>query len=189
MTWYDEAFAKSVSLTDMGMRPNATTGNPGRSHRFYQGTPVFAFGEGLSYTSFAITKPQLELPEGVLAVARREAAARTTRAHSAVIGHVSVRVTNEGARRGAHSVLLFAAPPPSAVNAGAPQQNVLDFGKVDLAAGASSGLTFEIRAHDLTFADRRGARVAAAGAWRFWAGKATDGHKEAAVTNTILEHH
>jgi hypothetical protein len=36
----------------MGMRPSAATGNPGRSHRFYTGTPVFPFGAGLSYTTF-----------------------------------------------------------------------------------------------------------------------------------------
>ena len=52
-TWYPAAFAQQVSMFDMGMRPNATSGNPGRGYRFYTGTPVFAFGEGMSYTTFA----------------------------------------------------------------------------------------------------------------------------------------
>lgn len=36
----------------MGMRPNSETGNPGRTYRFYTGTPVYEFGYGLSYSRF-----------------------------------------------------------------------------------------------------------------------------------------
>ena len=28
---------------------------PGRSYRYYNGTPTFAFGAGLSYTQFSVT--------------------------------------------------------------------------------------------------------------------------------------
>ena len=35
------------------MRPDAATGYPGRTHRFYTGTPLWSFGTGLSYTTFA----------------------------------------------------------------------------------------------------------------------------------------
>ena len=31
---------RNASYFDSNMRPNATTGNPGRTHRFYTGTPV-----------------------------------------------------------------------------------------------------------------------------------------------------
>ncbi len=34
-------------MTDMGMRPNATSGNPGHTYRFYTGTPIYPFGTGL----------------------------------------------------------------------------------------------------------------------------------------------
>ncbi len=50
-TWYPAAFAQQVSLFDMGMRPNATSGNPGRTYRFYSAEPVFPFGFGLRYVS------------------------------------------------------------------------------------------------------------------------------------------
>ena len=33
LTWYPEAFTKQVKITDMGMRPNPLTHNPGRSYR------------------------------------------------------------------------------------------------------------------------------------------------------------
>ena len=53
LTWYPEELTKQVPITDMGMRPNKTSGNPGRTYRFYTGTPVFKFGEGLSYSAFS----------------------------------------------------------------------------------------------------------------------------------------
>lgn len=37
MTWYPQSFATNVNISDMGMRPNSTTGNPGRSHRTVDG--------------------------------------------------------------------------------------------------------------------------------------------------------
>jgi len=74
MTWYPESFAGAVSILDMGMRPNKTTGNPGRSHRFYTGKPVFAFGEGLSYTTFAASVPAVSLQRGAAAIVQAEAA-------------------------------------------------------------------------------------------------------------------
>ena len=40
-------------MFDMGMRPNSSSGNPGRTHRFYTGDALYPFGWGLSYSSFS----------------------------------------------------------------------------------------------------------------------------------------
>ncbi|KAI3757386.1 hypothetical protein L6452_04923 [Arctium lappa] len=50
MTWYPEEFA-NVPMTDMGMRPDPSSGYPGRTYRFYNGKTVFEFGYGLSYST------------------------------------------------------------------------------------------------------------------------------------------
>lgn len=43
-TWYASSFIAECSMEDMNMRPNATTGCRGRTHRFFTGVPVFKFG-------------------------------------------------------------------------------------------------------------------------------------------------
>ena len=72
VTLYEADFVNQVSMLNVNMRPNMTgcntsmssagilahnvpansTCNPGHTYRFYTGTPVYAFGYGLSYTNF-----------------------------------------------------------------------------------------------------------------------------------------
>ncbi|GAV59276.1 Glyco_hydro_3 domain-containing protein/Glyco_hydro_3_C domain-containing protein/Fn3-like domain-containing protein [Cephalotus follicularis] len=51
ITWYPQAFTR-VPMTDMRMRPDPSSGYPGRTYRFYKGKKVFDFGFGLSYTKY-----------------------------------------------------------------------------------------------------------------------------------------
>lgn len=51
ITQYPEAYAEQVPMTDMGMRPDNVTGNPGRTYRWYDDA-VVEFGFGLHYTNF-----------------------------------------------------------------------------------------------------------------------------------------
>jgi hypothetical protein len=58
-TIYAADFVDSVSMLDFGMRPGASPWppgtNPGRTHRFFTGTPTLPFGFGLSYTTWTYT--------------------------------------------------------------------------------------------------------------------------------------
>eukprot|EP00658_Telonema_sp_P-2_P004662 TRINITY_DN11725_c0_g2_i2.p1 TRINITY_DN11725_c0_g2~~TRINITY_DN11725_c0_g2_i2.p1 ORF type:complete len:747 (-),score=170.82 TRINITY_DN11725_c0_g2_i2:277-2517(-) len=49
VTVYPAEYSNQLQITDMSF-----TTPPGRSYRYYQATPLFRFGEGLSYTSFAV---------------------------------------------------------------------------------------------------------------------------------------
>ena len=51
ITQYPAVYADQVPMTDMTLRPSAT--NPGRTYKWYSGTPVFEFGFGLHYTTFS----------------------------------------------------------------------------------------------------------------------------------------
>ena len=51
ITYYPASYVDQVPESDMQMRPSTT--NPGRTYKFYTGKPVYEFGSGLSYTTFA----------------------------------------------------------------------------------------------------------------------------------------
>jgi xylan 1,4-beta-xylosidase len=53
VTQYPADYVNQIPMTDMSLRPNETTGSPGRTYKWYTGTPVFEFGFGLHYTTFS----------------------------------------------------------------------------------------------------------------------------------------
>ena len=162
---------ENSSYFDSSMRPNATTGNPGRTHRFFQGQPVYRFGEGLSYTSF---RYELRTPRIVAVDSRsvEEHAAIASAQHlfgrtasSASLHTATVSVTNTGARAGAHTVLAFVSPPSAGLH-GRSLRELLDFHRTEvLRVGETVVMSFDITAHDLTRTRREGGRMAEMGDW------------------------
>ncbi|KAI0392250.1 glycoside hydrolase family 3 protein [Xylariaceae sp. FL0594] len=51
-TVYPASYVNQVPLTDMELRPNSKTGNPGRTYKWYSADPVLPYGYGLHYTTF-----------------------------------------------------------------------------------------------------------------------------------------
>ena len=153
MTWYDEGFCKVADLTDYRMRPDVASGYPGRTHRFYTGTPVYKFGTGLSYTSFerslewAATRRGGDGQAVVLSI-DEDAGADADR----VVASVAVRLRNTGGRAGDEVAMLFVSAPPSAVALGAPKQQLAAFERLSLEAGASATITLAITQRHLSLA-------------------------------------
>jgi len=50
VTIYPADYVNQISFFNMSMRAS-----PGRTYKFYTGTPVYQFGDGLSYTTFTYT--------------------------------------------------------------------------------------------------------------------------------------
>ncbi len=105
----------------------------GRTYRFFEGDPLYAFGHGLSYTSFAYENLRTSAP---------------TLSDSVT---VSVDVTNTGEAAGDEVVQLYVAFPESAVQR--PIQALRGFRRISLAPGEMQTLTFPLAARDVAYWD------------------------------------
>ena len=195
-TWYPQSFVtawwpgvdpytgansprRNASYFDHNVRPNATTGNPGRGYRFYTGEPVYRYGHGLSFTTFEhalLSSPTIAVDATEL---RRYAAVATSRRNfrrDSPLAHVvhtaEVAVTNTGRRAGSHSMLAYAVPPRAGVD-GAPLRSLIGFEKVWLEPGETERIAVPITAHDLTLTKLEGGRTAVAGSWTIELGDVT----------------
>jgi len=101
--------------------------------------PLYPFGFGLSYTSFAY---------GALVV---EQDGEDAYGGSSVI-HASVDVTNTGARSGRETVQLYVGRPDSTVSPRAPR-DLRAFAQVELAPGETRRVTLDVPLADLGFWD------------------------------------
>ena len=97
--------------------------------------PLFAFGHGLSYTTFAYSKPTID---------------RTTIADGDSVT-VRLKVTNTGTRAGQETVQLYIADLRSSLPR--PVKELKDFRKVSLLPGESADVTFTIGTDALSYFD------------------------------------
>jgi beta-glucosidase len=95
--------------------------------------PQFAFGDGLSYTTFAYKDLRLD---------------KQTVSGNDELG-VSVTVTNTGGRAGKEAVLVYVSDLVASISP--PNRRLRRFAKVNLAPNQSRTLTFKIRRDDLSF--------------------------------------
>jgi beta-glucosidase len=119
-----------------------------RAYERRQLAPLFPFGYGLSYTSFAYGEPRLS--------------AEAIGPDEELI--VSVEVTNSGARAGQEVVQLYVRPEQARV--ARPEQELKGFAKLELAPGETKSVELRLGWRDLAyFDDERHAWVAEAGAY------------------------
>ena len=105
----------------------------GRTYLYFEGEPLYPFGYGLSYTTFAYSglttsAKQLE-PDAPI--------------------DVSVDVTNTGARAGDEVVQLYVRYPESKVPR--PLKQLRGFQRVEIASGATRTVTLKLAAEDLAY--------------------------------------
>jgi len=131
--------------------PFASYDMHGRTYRYFEGTPLYPFGYGLSYTRFAYSEIKLSSP-------KLEAGA------SLRVGAV---LRNTGRRDGDEvaQVYLDASDLP-----GAARQALVGFRRVHLAAGESRRIEFDLAPRRLSTVDAAGLRAVVPGRYRVFVG-------------------
>jgi len=115
--------------------------------------PLFPFGHGLSYTTFAYSN--LTVSDSVMTTDALQSGASML---------VDVTVTNTGSRSGQDVVQLFLSDEVASVTPAV--RRLKRFAKVDLPPGASETLTFALTRDDFSFIGRHGGPVVEPGRFR-----------------------
>jgi beta-glucosidase len=123
----------------------------GRTYRYFEGTPLYPFGYGLSYTTFGysnLTAPTAPLEAGQPAA-------------------FEVTVTNTGKKAGDEVAQLYLSFPKVA---GAPIKALRGFERVHLEPGASQRVSFKLSPRDLGMVTDAGDPIVAEGQYTVWIG-------------------
>ncbi|KAI9654542.1 MAG: hypothetical protein M1821_006632 [Bathelium mastoideum] len=169
-TQYPAEYALQFPQNDLGLRPNETDGNPGQTYIWYTGKPVYAFGDGLFYTTFSTSAVSSgNFTNG----SSYDIASIVSQAHpdyeyleQQPLVNFSVNVGNTGKVTSDYSAMLFA----STKNAGpAPYPNkwLVGFDRVGpISAGQSTTLTISVPIGAMARTDENGSSVLYPGTYK-----------------------
>jgi len=128
----------------------------GRTYRYFEGTPVYGFGHGLSYTRFSYGPLQLTPATGGASHGVR----------------VVAQLRNTGERAGDEVAQLYLEFPQ---REGLPRIALRGFQRVTLAPGEARTLEFELDPRDLSAVAVEGERQVMPGRYRIWVGSGQPG--------------
>jgi beta-glucosidase len=137
-----------------------------RTYRYFSGTPLYPFGYGRSYSTFAYSGLKLDhpaLPAGQPLT-------------------VEAEVKNTSARDGDEVAELYVTYPQLA---GAPLRALKGFTRVHLAAGASTHVSFTVTPRDLSMVNPKGDRIITPGEYRLSVGGGQPGTDAPTVSSTF----
>ena len=134
-----------------------------RTYRYFKGKPLFAFGDGLSYTTFTYSHLKLSTP--------------SVQAGNTLT--VEADVTNSGSDAGDEVAELYLAPPHTDLS---PKVELAGFDRVHLNRGETKHLSFKLDPRTLSQVDSMGVRAVTAGTYQvFIGGSQPDGDAAAGV--------
>jgi beta-glucosidase len=137
-----------------------------RTYRYFKGEPEYAFGHGLSYTTFAYD--DLEVGSATVAAGQEQT--------------VAVTIRNTGEREGDEVAQLYLAVPGRPET---PIRSLKGYERVHLAPGEAKTITFTLDPRDLAFADEEGAMRVSAADYRVWVGGGQPDTGAAGVAGTF----
>lgn len=138
------------SVADLPAYDNYSMEN--RTYRYFQGDPLYRFGHGLSYTTFAYRKLQIH-PE-------------TVQAGQPV--SIEAEVENTGPREGDEVVQLYLKDVEASQPV--PQVQLQGFSRIHLKPGEKRTVRFNVTAEQMSFADEHGKWRLEPGEFAVWIG-------------------
>lgn len=147
-----QAYARAAPFPDMRMRPDPASGFPGRTYKFLDAKampPLWPFGHGLSYTSFAIRL--VDPPAAVPAAGGVQ---------------IVVEVTNTGGVEGGVVVACYATAPAAQRALRPPARALFGFARLEaLVPRAAAARAFTLAPEARSLVTPEGTRVQPGGAW------------------------
>ncbi|XP_043708568.1 beta-xylosidase/alpha-L-arabinofuranosidase 1-like [Telopea speciosissima] len=158
ITWYPASYVNQLPMTSMPLRPIPESNYPGRTYKFYNGSTIYPFGYGLSYTTFkyairSTTNPvmlnlgQFQQCKPLQFLDGRKTdcpAILVDETHCTQLVMVKAMVTNTGKSDGPLVVFVYSVPPSGIV--GTPIKRLVGFKRVFVAAGTSQVVLFKLNA-------------------------------------------
>lgn len=159
LTWHTDDYVKLLPMTSMPLRPVVSMGYPGRTYKFFNGSTVYPFGYGLSYTQFNYTLKSATTAVGVTL-------SKLQHCHSlnytegtpspwcpAVLVKqlackdnikIKIELSNTGNVDGSEVVMVYSKPPEGVEDTHIKQ--VVGFQRVFVLAGKSQDVSFKLNA-------------------------------------------
>lgn len=178
VTQYPAEYTDGLPESEMALRPGH--GYEGRTYKWYRGTPTYAFGFGMHYTTFraAIAPPQAyTIPAG-----------SKEHAQHATVADVEITLTNTGETTSDYAALLFAkhanGPAPY------PRRSLVGYTKVkSIAPGETRTVRVKVTQAALARADEGGNEILYPGEYTLELGTAGDGDEEGVLATAKLVLH
>ena len=157
-TSYPAAYVDQFPQTELGLRPNKSSGNPGQTYMWYTGKPVYEFGFGMFYTKFRETphRSQKTTVTADIADVVASAHAGTEFIEQATLATFSFDIRNVGRVASDYTAMLFA----STKNAGPapfPNKWLVGFDRLkSIRPGRTSTLTIPVPIGAMARTDSQG---------------------------------
>ncbi|KAJ6677788.1 QUALITY PROTEIN: PROBABLE BETA-D-XYLOSIDASE 2-RELATED [Salix viminalis] len=159
LTWHEADYVDMLPMTSMPLRPIDSLGYPGRTYKFFNGSTVYPFGYGLSYTQFTynltsstrsldikLEKYQYCHDLGYKNDSSKPSCPSIRVDNSEYDDRIEfeVEVQNVGTKDGSEVIIVYAKP-PEGIDATYIKQ-VIGFQRVFVPAGGSEKVKFEFSA-------------------------------------------
>ncbi|XWS65760.1 hypothetical protein CRYUN_Cryun05aG0141100 [Craigia yunnanensis] len=188
LTWYRNDYVDKLPMDSMPLRPVDSLHYPGRTYKFFNGSTVYPFGYGLSYTSFNYKLTSKKVPISI----------KLNRLHhcrnlnyinksfeqpcpAVQVDDITcdneiafeVEVQNVGDRDGSEVVMVYSKPPEGI--AGTHIKQVIGFERVFVAAKKSEKVKFALNVcKSLRIVDNKGYTLLASGLHKILLGTSSE---------------